>query len=593
MEALGEVTRSPFVLPKKRGLGWLTGGLERLLGLRRLHELYQTVPPGSVDDFLENALAVLGVRWRLASGTPACIPETGSVLVVANHPFGGIDGIVLAQMLRQRRPDVKILTNAMLGRITELSELFLPVDVLSSAAQRDNARGLRAAYNHLDGGGLLLLFPAGQVAALQLKARGVVEPPWNPLLARLCLRTQPSVVPVFIEGCNSALFQAAGLLHKRLRTALLPRQLLNKNRAEISVRVGQALPPKDYEGIVNPRGLTDFLRLHTFLLSRPNGAAAQSHVRSQQQLAAAALPARQEAELATLPARCLLDTHRDLRVYCASAAQLPVILPELGRLRELSFRGAGEGTGRPCDLDRFDAVYRHLFVWDSRRKCIAGAYRIGFVDQLIAAGGVTALYTRSLFRYNRAFLDNMGGCIEMGRSFVHPDYQRSLGVLNLLWRGIGRLVSDQPRYHTLFGPVSISADYSHLARQLMFNCLTLHYYDDANAATVRPVKPFRAGRPPWTRDMLKTVANGSTLSRLISRMEGGRGLPVLLRQYLNLNGRFVCFNVDPTFGNTLVGLVVVDLRRTPRRFLKRFLTPSGMSRLGDAADVAGTKTSVE
>ena len=571
---------SPFLLPRKRGLSWLAVLAERVLGLRRLDTYYRHRPAAAdLDQFLDFALQALDVGHEVLGQGIAAVPQTGATVVVANHPFGGVEGVLLGKLLRQRRPDVKILVNDMLTRIPELRELFIPVSVLDRNARARNANGLREANRHLKAGGLLLIFPAGMVASYDLRQRRVTERAWNRLAGHLVLRSGASVVPMFIEGRNSALFHLLGLVHFRLRTLLLPRQLLNRRSTTVRVHVGDPVTGPELSTLGDADEMVRYLRLATYLL--PSREAIGRPLPLPRQLPVAPPVARAEllGNLVELSAEHLLLRNGDIAVYCAPADCLPALLPELARLRELTFRAAGEGTGRAQDGDRFDADYLHLFLWHEVDHEIVGAYRIATTDTVLARRGLDGLYTRQLFRYDRAFLDGLGTSLEMGRSFVQPRYQRNPLALDLLWKGIGAFVSRHRQYTTLFGPVSISAEYSAFSRQLIMHCLSLHFGDSERAGQVKPRRRLREVKAPWSHDLLAVLTDERRLSRLIKRIEGDKSLPVLLRQYLNLSGRLICFHVDREFSNTLVGLIAVDLRRVEPRLLKRYLSPDAAQAL--------------
>lgn len=571
---------SPFLLPRKRGLSWLAAAAERVLGLRRLDGYYRHRPvAANLDQFLDFALQALDVGYEVLGQGLDAVPHSGATVVVANHPFGGVEGILLGKLLRQRRKDVKILVNDMLTRIPEMRELFIPVSVLDRNARARNASGLREANRHLKAGGLLLIFPAGMVASYDLRQRRVTERAWNRLAGHLVLRSGASVVPMFIEGRNSALFHLLGLIHFRLRTVLLPRQMLNRRGTTVRVHVGDPVTGPELSTLGDADEMVRYLRLATYLL--PSREAIGRPLPLPRQLPLAAAVARDEllGNLATLAPEHLLLRNGDIAVYCAPADCLPAFLPELARLRELTFRAAGEGTGRAQDADRFDADYLHLFLWQQIDHEVVGAYRIATTDTLLARRGLDGLYTRQLFRYDRAFLDSLGSSLEMGRSFVQPRYQRNPQALDLLWKGIGAYVSRHRQYTTLFGPVSISAEYSAFSRQLIMHCLSLHFGDSERAGQVKPRRRLREVKAPWSHDLLAVLTDERRLSRLIKRIEGDKSLPVLLRQYLNLSGRLICFHVDREFSNTLVGLIAVDLRRVEPRLLKRYLSPDAAQAL--------------
>ena len=262
-----------------------------------------------------------------------------------------------------------------------------------------------------------------------------------------------------------------------------------------------------------------------------------------------------------------------MAVFCATEKQLPHILPEIGRLREVTFRGVGEGTGQASDLDEYDKHYLHLFLWNRKSSEVVGAYRIGQVDQILREQGLHGIYSRSLFRYHADFLHKLGCSLEMGRSFVRPEYQKSLSALLSLWKGIGAYVAANPRYRVLFGPVSISSDYSEVSRQLMAGCLSVNNSDEVLKELVEPTTPLKSGKGQfWSVDHLQGLSDVDKLSSLVQQIEkDNKGIPVLLKQYLKLSGELAAFNVDPDFNNALDGLIIVDLARVEERTLNKYM----------------------
>jgi putative hemolysin len=165
----------------------------------------------------------------------------------------------------------------------------------------------------------------------------------------------------------------------------------------------------------------------------------------------------------------------------------------------------------------------------------------------------------------------MGKSIEMGRSVIDQRYQKSMGALLLLWKGIATFVSRNPQYTHLFGPVSISSDYSEQTRQLLAASMTLHYGDQAKAEHVSPSNPLPSTTHNWNTSMLTALGDLQLLARVVARIDQGKSIPVLLRQYLALNGKLISFNVDPEFNNALDGLIVVDLKQVELRTLARYM----------------------
>jgi putative hemolysin len=243
--------------------------LESVLAVDRLNSLYGHCARGapSTREFLHRCLDWIHVRWKPTASELSRIPRTGPLVVVANHPFGALEGIVLSAILSEVRPDVKVMANFLLERITELRDLFIFVDPFENeTSAASNVSGLRQSVRHLREGGVLAVFPAGEVASVDLRRRQIVDPAWNTTVARIIQKTGAPVLPVFFEGRNSILFQALGLVHPRLRTAMLAREFFARRRTRIDARIGSVIPARRISAFENPQELTDYLRHRTYLL---------------------------------------------------------------------------------------------------------------------------------------------------------------------------------------------------------------------------------------------------------------------------------------------------------------------------------------
>lgn len=550
------------------------GPLGGILGLRRLAHIYEGVPQrDDPDGFLRAALEALQVGWSVSAADLARVPTSGPLVVVANHPFGGVEGMILALALRSVRPDLKLLANWALTSLPELAPILIPLDPFERPSSVvANLRGLRAAIAWLKAGGALAVFPSGEVAHLHPHRLRVDEPRWRETTVRLVRHCQAKVLPVYFHGANGVAFQVLGLLHPMLRTALLPRQLLNKRGSTIRMSIGEPILPSQL-----PHGddhtVARRLRERTLLLAQRQKRA-PAPMKAELPLAPPQPREFLRAEVERLPAEHSLARSGHLVVMWAEAARIPHLLREIGVRREETFRQVGEGTGRELDLDCFDSTYVHLFIWDTAQGELVGAYRMGLIDQLLAKGGISALYISTLFRYRPELFAQLGPALELGRSFIRPPYQRSFSALLLLWRGIGEFVVRRPQYRYLLGPVSISADYQLFSRALMADYLARHVRDPHLARFVRPRRPFR---PPLRhRRAAVRLADLDEVSAVVTHVEADqKGVPVLLRQYLKLGARVLGLNVDPEFSNVLDALVLVDLTRTEPRVLERYLGAEG------------------
>jgi putative hemolysin len=503
------------------------------------------------------------------------IPAVGPFIAFANHPFGGLEGMQVARLLLKSRPDLKVLTNEILTLIPEFKDLFIGVDVLSTNSTQKNIAGMKKVTAHLRQGGALFIFPAGTVASFDVKERAIIEKPWTIMLGRLIRKYQASCMSIHIEGRNSLGFYLLGLIHKRLRTALLARELANKKGKCTTMVVGTLLKQKELKQFSDDNLLTQFLRLNCEALRLKNKDPRPAHAHFEN------IPGGEThrfdlSETLESLEDCLLLSKPPYKVYCAPYQRMGPLVHELARVREMTFRAAGEGTGMVEDSDRFDPHYLHLFVWDVECNKLVGSYRMGKCDEIIASHGVKGLYSRSLFKYKQEYIERLGGAVEVGRSFISPDYQRNPRALDILWQGIGTFIAKNPKYHTLFGCVSISSEHSVLARALLSDTMLTSFAAAPEFLTdIKPVSPFKVKGKLWTTTMLAALSDVAVINKLIGNFDSGKSVPVLLRHYLALNGRFVSFSVNHGFNQALDGLILVDLRHSPLKYLQRYLGHEG------------------
>ena len=567
--------------------------LERLFSLDKLRELYDAVRVPDGASIFGRILTQMDVSALVSETDLARVPATGPVVAVANHPFGILDGILLGSLLVPVRPDLKILTNYLLTGIPGLDEYCIPLDPFtqgnpdSGMAPGLNQRGLRGAMDWLREGGMLLVFPAGEVAHFQW-TKGIADPEWNTTAFRLARSTGSAALPIFIDGRNSVPFQLVGFVHPWLRTARLPQEFLDKRGSRVELRIGKPLAADALRNFSSFEG-AEWLRWKTFALANRE-AKPRKKVQKLRRIPFSPAPEAVttaspsdllESELTQLDPSACLESNEEYDVYCARAAEISRILREIGRLRELSFRATGEGTGKALDLDRFDDHYRHLFLWNRVNREIVGAYRLASTTEILSDHGASGLYTNTLFRFKSDFFDKLGPAVELGRSFVRPEYQRQYAPLLLLWKAIGRYIALHPENPVLFGAVSISNSYAPASRTLMYQFFRSQFAAHPLSALVQPRHPFRSARlKHWDiRAFHRLVRDPEGLSGSVSEFEfDGKGIPVLLKQYLKVGGQVLAFNVDGHFSDVLDGLIVVDLRNTERKSLQRYLGAEGAAR---------------
>ena len=576
-----------FRLPlskSKNPLKRLFGSIgESLFGLKALDRCYETIMrlPQEIP-FCERILQGAGVRMGYKESDLAKIPKEGPLVVVANHPFGGIEGVMLLVLLRKIRPDVKAMANYMLGTIPEMRDDFIFVDPFGSKnATKANLRPIKESLAWLKEGHVLIIFPSGEVSSFDKKSMRIRDPKWSPMVAALVRKSGAAVVPLYIPGRNTIFFYLMGLIHPRLRTALLGFQFVNKKGRVLKVVIGSPLTPKSLEPFsADDEQLTTYLRFRSYLLHERKFRRARHFITLHPPMMppmpiVSAVPAETlEKEIAALPESSKLVAAGDFIVFIATAQQIPSCVREIGRLREITFRAVGEGTGNEIDLDKFDPYYMHLVMWNVARKEIAGSYRLGLSDTIIEKYGVKGLYTSTLFEFDMQLIEKLPPLIEMGRSFIRLEYQKAYTSLFLLWRGIAMFIAHNPKYRAMFGPVSITNEYREASRCMILASMRQTCMDEELAALVKPkFPPHPPHRSEWTLPEYRNLLNDfEQVADYVAEIEpDGKDVPVLLRQYLKLGGRLLSFNLDPDFSSVVDGLIVVDLSRTPLKTLRRYM----------------------
>jgi putative hemolysin len=564
--------------------------LKGVLPLKRLNYLCSRLSSLPNETAIpDRILEVLGLTYEISANDQARAPSEGPLVVVANHPFGAVEGLILASMLLKRRSDIKIMANFLLGGlgIRELNELLIFVDPFErQGSVAHNFKPLREAIEWVRGGGALGIFPAGEVSHMHLSSLSVIDRQWSRTVARIVRKSEATMLPVYFEGRNSPLFCGLGLLHPMFRTLMLPGENLKKQPRLVRAHVGRPVPFKRVAEF-DDSAIMDYLRLRTYnlrnrkyekhrdLLFRRSINSDARHcpvVRAKETGLIA-------AEIRCLPPEQLLFSSKNFDIVSASAAQIPNALHEIGRLREISFRKAGEGTGNAIDIDRFDQYYQHIMLWDREREEIIGGYRLGRADSILKERGFPGLYTSTLFEYKVELALKFRSALELGRSFVRPEHQKTYQPLMLLWSGIGRFVANHPQYRFLFGAVSINNEYLGISRKLMVEFLKEgHTHSDlARFVRARNSPSFGAMRKKHLGLAYSMVHEIQDFSELISDIEqNGTGIPILLKHYMKLGGKFLGFSVDPKFNNALDALVLVDLARTDPPILGRYMGQQGL-----------------
>ncbi len=559
---------------RKLRLNILTIPLMRLLRLHRINRLYDQFKHLHGLEFVDACLRELKINYDVPESDLKNIPASGPFIVIANHPYGGLDGLIMLKIFASKRQDFKTMSNFALSMITPLRDFFIPVDPFENknSAQR-SLSGIKKTLEILTQGDAIGIFPAGEVSAIQNKSRKVVDKAWNPMIGKLISKSGAKVVPMYFSGSNSLFFNLLGLIHPRLRTARLPSELLNKKKHTVRIRIGKPILPEEIAEFKDNKQLMRFLRAKTYMLGttlegKRNYFTTTLQAKAQPEPIIDPVDQQVlEMEIAKIKENDLLNEFQDFELYLSRSKDIPNILREIGRLREITFREVGEGTNRPIDIDEFDLYYHHLFIWDKKQKRIVGAYRVGKGNDLFSKFGARGFYISTLFQIKRGFYPILKHSVELGRSFIVKDYQQKIYTLFLLWRGILIFMRDNPEYRYLLGPVSISNSFLKVSKTLLVYYIKKHYFDHEMAKHIKARKEFKVRSSYIDADIIfgnEKEASMKTIDDIISEMEPmGAKAPVLIRKYLQQNGRIIGFNIDPKFNNAMDGFIIMDMKNAP------------------------------
>ena len=523
----------------------------------------------------------------------AKIPKTGPFIIVSNHPLGALDGILMCKIILRVRPDFKVMGNFLLSKIKPMDPFVISVNPFEERKDAySSSSGMRETFRHLSEGGCLGIFPAGEVSNKNNEYGEVLDRPWGKTALKIIKKARVPAVPMYFHATNSKIFYNVAKLHPDLQTLMLPTEMMRKRDHPIRIRIGKAISVKQMQEEETIEELGDYLYNKVYMLKSyyerrksiteklklPNMALKNPLVKQNNivQNIIDETPAEDiESEINTLKntENKKLFSHGDYDVFFTTSGEIPFIMREIGRQRELTFRAIGEGTNLPFDLDEYDNHYHHLFMWDNAGKKLVGAYRMALGAEVMKKYGIDGFYTSSLFEYDPELQPFFRKVIEMGRAYVSVEYQQKPFPLFLLWRGIVHVCLRNPEHKFLMGGVSISNKFSEFSKSLMIEFMRSHYYDSAVAQYIHPKNEFKVVMKERDKALFfeDIDADLNKLDKIIDDLEPELRLPVLIKKYIKQNAKMIAFNVDPNFNDAIDGLMYIRISDLPEDTIKPVL----------------------
>lgn len=567
-------------------------GVMNLTKIDEVNALYDKVKDLQGNEFFDTFLRELGIQYVVFEEDLTRIPAGGAFIVVANHPLGAIDGVLMTKIFSDARPDFKIMGNFLLQKIQPMADYVIPVNPFESRKDAfSSTSGMRATLRHLQNGGCVGIFPAGEVSNKNNAERELRDREWQKAVLKMIKTAGVPVVPMYFHAENSRIFYRMARLHPDLQTLMLPAEMMRKRGEPVRIRIGRAVSAKNIEAAESAGEIEELLRKKIYLLKAyyerrrkirdllklPNlrlnfhdlssGSVVQNIISETPRE-----DLRHEIQ-ALRRAEKLLFANGSYEVYFAEYGEIPSIMREIGRQRELTFREVGEGSNLPFDLDEYDQHYRHLFLWDNEAEKIAGAYRMGLGREIMAELGIKGFYTASLFDFDSELKPFFHKTIEMGRAYILKEYQQKPLPLFLLWRGIVYVCLRNPDHHFLMGGVSISNKFSSFSKALMIEFMRSNYYDSALAQYVHPKNEYRIKMDRRDRNLFlqEIDTDLNKLDKIIDDLEPGMRMPVLIKKYIKQNAKVIAFNVDPSFSDAIDGLMYIRISDLPESTIKPVL----------------------
>lgn len=550
--------------------------ISQLLQNKKIKEFHESNINRNPLEYLDLLISRLNIKLEIDDNDLKNIPVEGPFVIIANHPFVGLDGLLLLHVISKIRPDFKLLASKISDDISPLNELFFPI--IRSEGEDTFFSGVKSAFQYIIEGNALGIFPAGDVLEHASENFKSFENQWQENIITLIKKMEVPIVPIYFYGKNADLFYLIDNfppLLKNWRKTPSEFTKLNKN---VKMRIGASLSVREQKRFSDIEKFSKYLRARTLALgstieiNRFFRHSKDFNFAIPEEIVPPIDSLTLEQEIKKLKEKdYYLFSGEPYDVYCAPSDEMPNLLYEIGRLRELSFRTVGEGTNKSYDLDEYDLYYCHLFIWDTENKKIVGAYRVGKGKDIMKNYGIKGFYIHSLFNINRKFFPYMKESMELGRSFISQEYQQKPLSLFLLWKGILYFLLSEPDYRYLIGPVSISNNFSKFSRGLIVEFIKKYFYDHELSSFIKPRKKLKVNtKGVESQVIFDSIGNNlNKLNKFIDDIEPEhQRFPVLLKKYLKLNGKIVGFNLDPIFNNALDGLLLLDLYDVPLDIVK-------------------------
>lgn len=582
-------SRKILGLAEDAGNPLLLAMVERLVGVTKLNALMEDIgrPWPDAGQLIEHLFERLDIKWDIENPEVLENLDDSPKVFVANHPYGLPDAFALFQLLTRYRSDIKIFANKLLAATQLEEERLLFVDPFGATDSRgQNRKSIATALKHLRDGGDLALFPGRICSHLKTSDWTISDSEWTDQVRKFVEVSGGEMVPLYISGRNSMMFNVSGLVHPRIRTYMLLREFLRGGH-DFTFKVGEPVTSRQLARVSRSVSVGTFSRSLVYALKTgtpgvpdiPQLIAPELRTKIEEKTALRKpAPISGKHALGVLKNLEVFIKHNGYTIFHSEEGASDTLMDMICEVRFAAY-SSQTNVSDPSELqDKFDAFYSHLVLWDDAKQNIVGVYRYTLPDPTKKPVSADNLVTSSIFDLTSNFENLLPNSMELGRAAILPEYQKSYSPLMLLWRAILEVPRKNKKIRYLFGPVTMGQSFNPVSRELLRRFVMRNWGDETMNGFISPKLALNLEIPREVKinQLEQGCGDYSKLGNIVSGFEGGqRSLPVLFRHYANVGCKYIGFGEWKELDSATTGITILDLKNVSGSLMNRYLGDEG------------------
>ena len=565
-----EVIKAIPILKSKFGVK-IANFLIRLIKMDSINQLYDDLVASGLHnrDGLGFLFDQLSVGHSVNPGGLENIPQEGPFVTISNHPFGGMDGMMLAYIVSEIRDDFKLMANFLLYKIEPLREIFLPVNPFEDRKDLTSSiKGLREAYRHVNAGHPLGLFPAGAVSAINFKDFSIEDRPWPHNVKKLLRQLNVPIIPIHFSGYNSLLFYSLGLINPKLRSLRLPAEVLTKSGKVIKVTIGKAIHPKEYINLsLNDFG--DILRTKIYSLdysfsNKIEYRATNLVYNNEKSFTNDSLV---QSEINKIEKELILQLD-DFQFYFTQSNKILYSVRSFLKSKEKIYY-TNKFKNNIATIDELYNESRYAFVWDRKNSTIVYACRIDLGKEIIENHRMKCIFINNVFKLNTEVKSLVNNSILFDELCFANDYRGNNIFYITLWESIFEIFRNL-KYHYLISLFHIPYIYQKETTSLFINFLKENFFDNTFS---EHIKSKNRSTLPFPKRLSKkafldfTGKNFNKLEEFLTDLEPTFEIdPIICQKLYLMHSTILGLNINTKKSSYIDTLFLTDITMVPENF---------------------------